>query len=149
MPGIKLVLEVFHCTPGTVDSLAELLKEGQILVGIVIMYNYAAVSCNLNWIEDADPSDTVLFQGLSPGGVYEAQFGDHNYQVLWKVCFYSNIHSKDRKTIIQERLGFARAALQADVPVLPVFTENIRFVTFYVIIHYLNRPSSTIDMMPS
>ena len=55
VPGIKLVLEVFHCTPGTVDSLAELLKEGQILVGIVIMYNYAAVLCNLNWIEDADP----------------------------------------------------------------------------------------------
>ena len=55
VPGIKLVLEVFHCTPGTVDSLAELLKEGQILVEIVIMYNYAAVSCNLNWIEDADP----------------------------------------------------------------------------------------------
>ena len=49
VPGIKLVLEVFHCTPGTVDSLAELLKEGQILVGIVLMYNYvAAVSCNLN-----------------------------------------------------------------------------------------------------
>jgi len=51
----------------------------------------------------------VIAQGVSPGGVYEAQFGDHNYQVLWK-----------------ERLGFARAALQADVPVLPVFTENIR-----------------------
>ena len=55
VPGIKLVLEVFHCTPGTVDSLAELLKEGQILVGIVVMYNYAAVLCNLNWIEAADP----------------------------------------------------------------------------------------------
>ena len=113
------------------------------------MYNYAVVSCNLNWIEDADPSDTVLLQGLSPGGVYEAQFGDHNYQVLWKVCSYGNIHSKVRKTINQERLGFARAALQADVPVLPVFTENIRFVTFYVLIHYLNRPPSAIDMMPS
>ena len=32
VPGIKLVLEVFHCTPGTVDSLAEQLKAGQILV---------------------------------------------------------------------------------------------------------------------
>ena len=73
--------------------------------------------------------DAFFVQGLSPGGVYEAQFGDHNYQVLWKVCFYSDIHSKAIKTMIQERLGFARAALQADVPVLPVFTENIRFVT--------------------
>ena len=49
VPGIKLVLEVFCCTPGTVDSLAEQLREGKIL-------------------------------GLSPGGVYEAQFGDHNYR---------------------------------------------------------------------
>ena len=32
VPGFKLVLEVFHCTPGTVDSLAEQLKAGQILV---------------------------------------------------------------------------------------------------------------------
>lgn len=78
VPGIKLVLEVFHCTPGTVETVAEQLKEGSIL-------------------------------GVSPGGVYEAQFGDHHYSVLWK-----------------ERLGFARAALQAGVPVLPVFTENIR-----------------------
>ena len=47
--------------------------------------------------------------GLAPGGVYEAQFGDHEYALLWR-----------------ERLGFARAALQAGTPVLPVFTENIR-----------------------
>ena len=49
------------------------------------------------------------FQGLSPGGVYEAQFGDHDYKILWR-----------------ERLGFARAALKANVPIVPVFTENIR-----------------------
>ena len=49
------------------------------------------------------------FQGLAPGGVYEAQFGDHGYQVLWR-----------------ERLGFARGALMSNVPLLPVFTENIR-----------------------
>lgn len=78
VPGIKLVLKVFHCTPGTVDLCAEQLAEGKIL-------------------------------GVSPGGVYEAQFGDNNYRLLWK-----------------ERLGFARAALKAGVPVLPVFTENIR-----------------------
>jgi len=78
MPGFKLVLEVFCCTPGTVDTCAEQLKAGKVL-------------------------------GVSPGGVYEAQFGDHNYKILWK-----------------NRLGFARAALQAEVPVIPVFTENIR-----------------------
>jgi len=47
--------------------------------------------------------------GLAPGGVYEAQFGDNQYKILWR-----------------ERLGFARAALKANVPILPVFTENIR-----------------------
>jgi len=78
MPGLKIVLEAFSCTPGTVDSCAEELSRGKIL-------------------------------GLAPGGVYEAQFGDHQYQPLWK-----------------ERLGFARAALKANVPILPVFTENIR-----------------------
>jgi len=78
MPGLKIILEAFCCTPGTVDSCAERLAEGKIL-------------------------------GLAPGGVYEAQFGDNQYKILWR-----------------ERLGFARAALKANVPILPVFTENIR-----------------------
>jgi len=78
VPGFKIFLEAFSCTPGTVDSLAEQLSQGKTL-------------------------------GLAPGGVYEAQFGDHEYKILWR-----------------ERLGFARAALKANVPILPVFTENIR-----------------------
>ena len=78
VPGFKIILEAFSCTPGTVDSVAEELKQGRVL-------------------------------GLAPGGVYEAQFGDQQYQILWR-----------------ERLGFARAALKANVPILPVFTENIR-----------------------
>ena len=48
--------------------------------------------------------------GLSPGGVYEALFSDHkDYKVMWK-----------------NRLGFAKIALEAKVPVIPVFTKNIR-----------------------
>eukprot|EP00088_Acartia_fossae_P038854 TRINITY_DN4031_c0_g1_i1.p1 TRINITY_DN4031_c0_g1~~TRINITY_DN4031_c0_g1_i1.p1 ORF type:complete len:362 (+),score=22.13 TRINITY_DN4031_c0_g1_i1:324-1409(+) len=78
MPGVKIILDVFGCTSGTVDSLAEELSNGQIL-------------------------------GLSPGGIYEAQFSDHYYKVEWR-----------------NRLGFARAALKANVPILPVFTVNIR-----------------------
>jgi len=78
LPGLKLVLDVFCCTPGTVEICTEHLKEGKIL-------------------------------GIAPGGVYEAQFGDHNYKILWR-----------------QRLGFAKTALQANVPILPVFTENIR-----------------------
>lgn len=78
VPGMRIILDAFCCTPGTVDSCAEVLRRGALL-------------------------------GISPGGVYEAQFGDHAYAVLWR-----------------ERLGFARAALQAGVPVVPVFTQNIR-----------------------
>ncbi|KAJ8957838.1 hypothetical protein NQ318_001834 [Aromia moschata] len=45
---------------------------------------------------------------ISPGGVYEAQFG-HNYNLMWK-----------------RRLGFAKVALEAKVPIIPMFTENLR-----------------------
>ncbi|KAJ8933602.1 hypothetical protein NQ314_013912 [Rhamnusium bicolor] len=45
---------------------------------------------------------------ISPGGVYEAQFA-HNYNLMWK-----------------KRLGFAKVALDAKVPVIPMFTENLR-----------------------
>ncbi|XP_058059502.1 monoacylglycerol/Diacylglycerol O-acyltransferase-like [Anopheles bellator] len=46
---------------------------------------------------------------IAPGGVYEAQFGDNRYEVLWK-----------------KRTGFARVALEAKVPIVPMFTVNIR-----------------------
>jgi len=47
--------------------------------------------------------------GIAPGGAYESLFGDNSYPVLW-----------------QSRLGFARVALAAGRPIVPVFTENIR-----------------------
>ena len=52
--------------------------------------------------------------GLAPGGGYEAQLATCQYEVLWK-----------------KRCGFAQVALDARVPIIPVFTENIReaFVT--------------------
>ncbi|XP_048001108.1 transmembrane protein 68 isoform X2 [Leguminivora glycinivorella] len=46
---------------------------------------------------------------ISPGGVYEAQFGDHTYKLYWK-----------------NRLGFARVAIQAKVPIIPMVTRNVR-----------------------
>lgn len=71
---------------------------------------------------------------ISPGGVYEAQFGDRYYRLMWK-----------------KRLGFAKVAIDAKVvsvdtfiiiaktsknhyllcrvlfqPIIPVFTQNIR-----------------------
>lgn len=46
---------------------------------------------------------------ISPGGVYEAQFGNHYYELLW-----------------QKRMGFAKVAIEAKVPIIPMFTENLR-----------------------
>ncbi|XP_043485208.1 transmembrane protein 68 [Leptopilina heterotoma] len=46
---------------------------------------------------------------ISPGGVYEAQFGDSYYRLMWK-----------------KRLGFAKVALEAKVCIIPFFTRNIR-----------------------
>uniref|UniRef100_A0AAG5CZB0 Phospholipid/glycerol acyltransferase domain-containing protein n=1 Tax=Anopheles atroparvus TaxID=41427 RepID=A0AAG5CZB0_ANOAO len=46
---------------------------------------------------------------IAPGGVYEAQFGDNTYEILWK-----------------KRTGFARVALEAQVPIVPMLTTNIR-----------------------
>lgn len=45
---------------------------------------------------------------IAPGGVYESQFS-HRYNLLWK-----------------NRVGFARVAIDAKVPIIPVFTENLR-----------------------
>ncbi|KAK2726231.1 hypothetical protein QYM36_000624 [Artemia franciscana] len=46
---------------------------------------------------------------IAPGGVYEALLGDHYYELLWK-----------------NRIGFAKVAVNAKVPVIPVFTVNVR-----------------------
>ncbi|RVE45111.1 hypothetical protein evm_010220 [Chilo suppressalis] len=46
---------------------------------------------------------------ISPGGVYEAQFGDHSYRLHWK-----------------SRIGFAKVAQEAKVPIVPIFTQNVR-----------------------
>jgi len=57
----------------------------------------------------ADLQDGNLL-GLSPGGVYEAMFSDQkDYNVQWK-----------------NRVGFAKIALEAQIPIIPVFTRNIR-----------------------
>lgn len=46
---------------------------------------------------------------ISPGGVYEAQFGNSNYELLW-----------------QNRMGFAKVAIESKAPIIPMFTENLR-----------------------
>ena len=49
------------------------------------------------------------YLGIAPGGAFESLFGDSNYPVLWG-----------------QRAGFARVAIKANKPIIPMFTENIR-----------------------
>ncbi|GFV37110.1 transmembrane protein 68 [Trichonephila clavipes] len=50
---------------------------------------------------------------IAPGGVREALFGDEMYPIIWGT-----------------RKGFAKVAMEAKVPIIPVFTENIREAFF-------------------
>ncbi|KAF4076842.1 hypothetical protein AMELA_G00219820 [Ameiurus melas] len=47
--------------------------------------------------------------GISPGGVREALFSDETYTLLWG-----------------KRKGFAQVAIDSKVPVIPMFTQNVR-----------------------
>ena len=60
--------------------------------------------------------------GVAPGGGYEAQLATKDYPVMWK-----------------QRKGFAVVAKEAGVPIIPMFTENIRET-------YVNMQSGTCDM---
>ncbi|XP_007439875.1 transmembrane protein 68-like [Python bivittatus] len=46
---------------------------------------------------------------ISPGGVREALFSDENYTILWR-----------------NRKGFAQVAIDMKVPIIPMFTRNVR-----------------------
>lgn len=46
---------------------------------------------------------------IAPGGSYEAMFGDNFYNIMWR-----------------NRVGFAKLAKEAEVEIVPVFTENIQ-----------------------
>lgn len=46
---------------------------------------------------------------IYPGGLRESLLSDESYKLIWK-----------------SRLGFSRVALEAEVPIIPFFTENIR-----------------------
>lgn len=78
LPGWGIISEAMKVCPGTVQTCAHTLKEGNLLA-------------------------------ISPGGVYEAQFGNNNYELLWK-----------------NRVGFAKVAIEAKAPIIPMFTENLR-----------------------
>lgn len=46
---------------------------------------------------------------ISPGGVFEAQFGNSYYELLWR-----------------NRVGFAKVAIDSKTQIIPMFTENVR-----------------------
>jgi hypothetical protein len=67
---------------------------------------------------------TILKEGnmlaISPGGVYEAQFGDSYYQLMWK-----------------KRLGFAKVAIDAKVVSKICRIIKHLFVFIYIICIYI------------
>ncbi|XP_026526229.1 transmembrane protein 68-like isoform X4 [Notechis scutatus] len=96
IPGIQLLINVFHVLHGTKEECKKILENG----GLVV---------------------------ISPGGVREALFSDENYTIMWK-----------------NRKGFAQVAVEAKVPIIPMFTrnirENIRIVGGQIILLYGNFP---------
>eukprot|EP00116_Pleurobrachia_bachei_P008843 sb/3469105/ len=57
-------------------------------------------------VEALNAGETLI---IYPGGLRESLLSDEKYQLLWN-----------------SRLGFSKVALEADVPIVPFFTENIR-----------------------
>lgn len=78
IPGWKLMMEVLHVFPGTLQTCTAVLERGSLL-------------------------------SIAPGGVREAQFGDNQYKLIWG-----------------NRIGFAKVAIAAKAPIIPVFTVNLR-----------------------
>lgn len=85
--GWSSLLEAFGVIPGTVQSCAALLRQGNLLA-------------------------------IAPGGVYEAQLGDNNYELLWR-----------------KRLGFAKVAIEAKVVkkrwAITVLTMHLNILLFF------------------
>ncbi|XP_067323522.1 DGAT1/2-independent enzyme synthesizing storage lipids-like [Anolis sagrei] len=56
---------------------------------------------------------TLLEKGhllaVAPGGIREQNYGDNTYKLIWR-----------------QRKGFAQVAIDAKVPIVPMFTQNIR-----------------------
>lgn len=77
----------------------------------------ALIDCFQIYPGTIDTCADILRKGnllaIAPGGVREALFGDENYPLVWG-----------------KRIGFAKVALEAKVPIIPVFTKNIREAFF-------------------
>lgn len=81
LPGWDYFSDNLKIITGSVDSCSEILQKNNNLLAI------------------------------APGGLFEAQFSDNTYKVLWK-----------------NRYGFAKVAIKSKVKIIPIFTENIREV---------------------
>ncbi|XP_026548324.1 transmembrane protein 68-like isoform X1 [Notechis scutatus] len=76
--------------------------------GIKLFYNVEGLTHN-GRRECADILKRGYLLGVLPGGTREALFSDENYDFLWG-----------------SRTGFAHVARDAKVPVIPIFTKNLR-----------------------
>ena len=114
IPGLDPVREHFNLFPGTRESCIELLKWDRVLVVKELLTPLCL------------PRDGSLL-GIAPGGAREAYFGDSNYPILWGSRWVSLSHQSKHPKIYRQ--GFAKCAIDAGVPIIPIFTENIREAT--------------------
>ncbi|XP_034285687.1 monoacylglycerol/Diacylglycerol O-acyltransferase-like isoform X4 [Pantherophis guttatus] len=76
--------------------------------GIKLFYNVEGLTHN-GRTECTEILKRGYLLGVLPGGTREALFSDENYELLWG-----------------RRTGFAHVARDAKVPVIPIFTKNLR-----------------------
>ena len=74
----------------------------KLLLEVLLIFPGSITACT-NVLKGGD----LLF--IAPGGVRESLFSDERYHLIWN-----------------QRIGFARVAINAQVPIIPVFTQNIR-----------------------
>lgn len=86
--------------------------------------------------------------GVAPGGGFEAQLGTNDYKASKNIFvhFLLKLYDLlfDGQVLWKSRQGFAAVAYEAQVPIIPIFTENIReaFVnmhTGYVLWEFIYR----------
>ncbi|CAH1255121.1 TMEM68 [Branchiostoma lanceolatum] len=109
----------FFGTPLVCNPLQTVPKKGTADRRIVVVQLGTLQSWNLMLkvmcVTPGAPEDCIklLQEGnllsLSPGGVREALFGDEYYRLVWR-----------------NRMGFAKVAKKAKVPIYPMFTQNCR-----------------------
>lgn len=98
----KCILYKQRMINAVVDRLMFKMPGLKILMEASNVFPGSVTSC----VQVLEKGDLVA---IAPGGLLEAQFGDEYYRLMWG-----------------KRIGFAKVAIAAKVPIIPFYTQNIR-----------------------